>query len=232
MISQNFINKIKPIKQIFNLRFLKKFFFYSIMFTVVVSIITIALYANYINTSCAPEINVNSKLPYSKKYEYIDRIFKMKKEIAPLRNTNPKEYKALIDTAIRTIDGLSESCFGSSKLQGIFYKSSSWHFLKYVSFMSVASTTVFYITYFYYLTHYSPDFVCSFDVTGETTTYDPELIKQAATQEEGRRFIAESLAHGMLQASKNNPDIFFKDYISYTEKIDLENYKNLIKLCL
>jgi hypothetical protein len=36
----------------------------------------------------------------------------------------------------------------------------------------------------------------------------------------------------MLQASKNNPDIFFNDYISYKEKIDIENYKNLTKLCL
>jgi hypothetical protein len=36
----------------------------------------------------------------------------------------------------------------------------------------------------------------------------------------------------MLQASKNNPDIFFNDYISYKEEIDIENSKNLTKLCL
>jgi hypothetical protein len=99
----NFISQIWPIKWMFNRSFIKKIFFYVMTFIIVVSIITMTLYIYYIiNTKYALEININS-VSYSKKFEYIDQIIRMKKEIALLRKTNYKEYEVLVDTIIRSI---------------------------------------------------------------------------------------------------------------------------------
>jgi hypothetical protein len=180
-----------------------------------------------------PEIFVNAGLPYSQKLEYIEEIFKRKKELISLKKTDYNEYMALVGVSIRIIDGLSRSCFGSSTLQGIFYKISPKYFLKYVSFISTPTRDIpFNLRFLYYLTYCSPAFMCSFDLTEEITTYDPELIAEAEVRERGRRIVGESLTDAMLQNSKNKPDAFFKPYISYKEEIDIKNSKNLTKLCL
>jgi hypothetical protein len=82
------------------------------------------LYIYYIiNIKYGLKININS-VSYTKKFEYIDQILRTKKEIALLRETNYKEYEALVDTIIHKLKGL-KLYFSSSKLQGILYKISS-----------------------------------------------------------------------------------------------------------
>ncbi len=165
------------------------------------------LYIYYIN-QYGLKININY-VSYSKKFEYIDQILRTKKEIALLRETNYKEYEALVDTIIHKLKGLSKLYFSSSKLQGILYKISPKYFMKYVSFISAPSRDIaFILRFLYYLTYCSPAFMCSFDLTEEITTYDPELTAEAEAREKGRRIVGESLTDAMLQNSKNKPDAF------------------------
>jgi hypothetical protein len=213
---------------------IKNFFFSVIKFIIFYIITSIFLYGFYIYKKFNPEINIDANLPYSQKFGYIDEIFKRKKEIISIKKTDPNEYTALVNVAIRILDGLSRSCFGSPTLQGILYKIVPKQFIKYVSFTSAPSkNTPFTQRFLYYLTYCSSAFMGSSDLTEEITTHDSELTAEAEAREKVRRIVGESLTDAMLQNSKNKPDAFFKPYVSYKEEIDdIKNSKNLTKLCL